>query len=172
MFVKVCGIQRGNHPDVELTAAHKRYAYTSQKFLVLDNGDSRIDIPLMRAAEMFLIEAEAYARKGSDTKAAQVLFDFVSSRDDAYVLSTNTGQTLIDEIMIHRRVELWGEGFRFDDLKRLNQGLVRKVGPINTGAHNVSFIGNVVNVPASDKRWVFLIPKAELDVNPIEQNPI
>lgn len=163
----------GDHPGIELTAAHNRHPYTNQKFIVLDNGDSRIDIPLMRAAEMYLIEAEALARKGgADAQAAQVLFDFVSSRDDAYSLSTNTGQVLIDEIMFHRRVELWCEGFRFDDLKRLNQDLIREVGPADTGVHQASFIGNVSTVPANDKRWVFLIPRLELNVNPIEQNPL
>ncbi len=164
----------GDHPEVDLTAGHSRHPYTSQKFLVLDNGDSRVDIPLMRAAEMYLIEAEANARKGNaDTEAAQALFDFVSSRDDNYTLSTNTGQALIDEIMFHRRVELWAEGFRFDDLKRLNQDLVREVGDADTGTHQASFIGNIDNVPAGDKRWVFLIPRIEIDANPeVIQNPI
>lgn len=164
----------GQHPGIELTSGHSRHAYTSQKFLVLDNGDSRVDIPLMRAAEMYLIEAEANARKGgADAEAAQVLFDFVSSRDNGYSLSTNTGQALIDEIMVHRRVELWGEGFRFDDLKRLNQDLVRVVGPADTGAHQASYIGNADFIPAGDKRWVFLIPRLETDANPeIVQNPL
>lgn len=50
------------------------------------------------------------------------------NRDASYTLSTNTGQALIDEIMVQRRVELWGEGFRFLDLKRLNLPLDRTVG--------------------------------------------
>jgi len=164
----------GLHPDVELTSNHNKHPYTNQKFLVLDIADSRIDIPLMRAAEMYLIVAEANARKGgADGEAAQALFNLISTRDLDYSLSTNTGQALIDEIMIHRRVELWGEGFRFYDLKRLNQDLVREVGPADTGAHQASFIGNVSYVPAGDKRWVFLIPKSEIDANPlIEQNPL
>lgn len=164
----------GDHPDVELTTGHTRHPYTNQKFLVLDNGSSRIDIPLMRAAEMYLIEAEANARKGgSDAQTAQVLFDFASSRDNSYTLSTNTGQALIDEIMIQRRVELWCEGFRFDDLKRLNQDLVRVVGSADTGTHQASFIANADFIPAGDKRWVFLIPRLEIDANPnVEQNPL
>ncbi|MCK7529965.1 MAG: RagB/SusD family nutrient uptake outer membrane protein [Marinilabiliales bacterium] len=45
-----------------------------------------------------------------------------------YIASANTGQALIDEIMLNRRLELWGEGFRFTDLKRLNLPLSRPTG--------------------------------------------
>lgn len=66
------------------------------------------------------------------------------------------------------RVELWGEGFRFYDLKRLNEPLDR------TGAnHNASLVG-VTNVPAGDIRWQFLIPQAELNNTNgvVVQNPL
>ena len=156
-------------PGISLLSSHQKFPYTNQKFLAVSNGDSRMDVPIMRAAEMYLIEAEALARKGgNDAAAAQVLYNLVSTRDDAYTLSTNTGQALIDEIMIQRRIELWGEGFRFLDLKRLNLPLDR------TGAnHKASLVGNVFQVPAGDKRWTWLIPREEIEANPsIEQNPI
>ena len=70
------------------------------------------DVPYMRAAEMYLIEAEAKAKLGQDANAAKLLFDMVSKRDAAYKLSTSTGTKLLDEIYFHRRVELWGEGFQ------------------------------------------------------------
>lgn len=70
--------------------------------------------------------------------------------------------------MIQRRVELWGEGFRFLDLKRLNQALDRR------GAnHNASLAGNVLEVPAGDVRWDWLIPIEEMNTNPnMVQNPL
>lgn len=37
----------------------------------------------------------------------------------------NTGDALAEEIMNSRRVELWGEGFRFYDLKRLHLSIKR-----------------------------------------------
>ncbi|MBQ4819397.1 RagB/SusD family nutrient uptake outer membrane protein [Aquimarina sp. MMG016] len=153
---------------VSLLSIHQRKPYTSQKFIAVSNSDSRVDVPHMRAAEMYLIEAEANARRNLDAQAAQALFDLISTRDDAYTLSSNTGQALIDEIMIHRRVELWGEGFRFLDLKRLNLPLDR------TGAnHNAALTGNVLEVPAGDIRWEWLIPQLELDANPnMVQNPL
>ncbi|MDY7394425.1 RagB/SusD family nutrient uptake outer membrane protein [Aureibaculum sp. 2210JD6-5] len=150
-----------------LLDSHQRFPYTNQKFLAASNGDSSMDVPHMRAAEMYLIEAEAQARSGNDGDAAQALFDLVTTRDDAYTLSTNTGQALIDEIMIQRRIELWGEGFRFLDLKRLNLPLDR------TGAnHSAALADNNLEIPAGDIRWEWLIPREELDANPnMVQNP-
>lgn len=153
-----------------ISSRHQRRPYTNQKFVAVSASDTRVDTPHMRAAEMYLIEAEAKARSSSfsDADAAQVLFEMVSTRDSAYTLSTNTGQALIDEIMIQRRVELWGEGFRFLDLKRLNLPLDR------TGAnHSSSLAGGVLQVPAGDSRWNWLIPRQELDANPnMVQNPM
>ncbi|MDN3671471.1 RagB/SusD family nutrient uptake outer membrane protein [Flavobacterium branchiarum] len=39
--------------------------YTSQKFLSVSTADSRCDVPYMRVAEMYLIEAEAKAKLGA-----------------------------------------------------------------------------------------------------------
>lgn len=161
----------GEHPNLPsgkvIPNNFQRKPYTNQKFLAVSSGDSRVDVPHMRAAEMYLIEAEALARNGDNSSAAQALFDLVITRDEEYVLSQNTGQVLIDEIMIHRRIELWGEGFRFYDLKRLNLPLDR------TGAnHTEALTGNVLEVPAGDIRWEWLIPIEEINANPnMVQNP-
>lgn len=160
----------GEHPNlpvgIEISSRHKRFPYTNQKFLAFGTGDSRGDVPYMRASEMYLIEAEAKARLG-DLDAAEALYPLASARDAAYVLSTNTGQDLIDEILLQRRWELWGEGFRFFDLKRLNIPLDR-----NGANHNSALINNVMFVPAGDVRWQWQIPQNEIDANPtIVQNP-
>ncbi|SNR52015.1 RagB/SusD family nutrient uptake outer membrane protein [Flavobacterium sp. ov086] len=157
----------GNHPNLSLASNFVKFPYTSQKFLSKSTGDSRCDVPYMRAAEMYLIEAEAKARLGQ-ADAAIILFDFEKARNPDYILSTNTGQALVDEILIQRRIELWGEGFRFFDLKRTNSPLDR------TGANHDSAITNgVMAVPPTDKRWQWLIPRAEIDANPlIKQNEL
>jgi hypothetical protein len=137
-----------------------RFNYINRKFKAVDGADSRGDVCYMRAAEMYLIEAEALARLGGqDVAARTALYTLAVNRDPSYVLSTNSGAALINEIMFQRRIELWGEGFRFTDLKRLNLPLDR------TGAnHNISLC--LVNtIPAGDVRWEFLIPKNELDAN-------
>ena len=146
-----------------------RFPYMNRKFLSGGGSGSSIgDVPLMRVAEMYLIEAEAKARAGGqDAAAAAVLFTLAKQRDPNYVLSTNTGQALINEIMIQRRAELWGEGFRFYDLKRLNLPLDR------TGANHVVAVATTMSVPAGDKQWEFLIPRTELNTNSAcVQNPL
>ena len=123
----------------------------------------------MRASEMLLIEAEARARNNQDAQAQDALFILARQRDPNYVKSTRTGAALINEIMTQRRVELWGEGFRFYDLKRLNLPLDR------TGANHNASLAGVFNVPAgSDLRWQFLIPLSEINNTNgvVVQNPL
>lgn len=162
------GLHLNLPPGYEIVSNAARKPYTNQKFLSVSTSDSRMDVTMMRAAEMYLIQAEAYARNNQPVLAAQALFDLVSTRDTGYSLSTNTGQALIDEILIQRRIELWGEGFRFLDLKRLNLPLDR------TGTnHTSSITGGVLQIPANDNKWIWAIPQDEINANPLaEQNPI
>jgi hypothetical protein len=147
-----------------------RAPYLNQKFRLPGTPSTSTmgDIPYMRAAEMYLIEAEAQARLGNNAEASTALFNLITTRDPAYVKSTKTGTDLIDEILFHRRVELWGEGFRFTDLKRMNVPLNRN------GSTNIqSSVVVLFDVPAGDKQWEFLIPRRELNANKaIEQNPL
>lgn len=149
------------------TASFTRQPYMSRKFSVKAPGGSLGDVPLLRLAEMYLIAAEAYAGKGQDNLAQDILFELMKVRDPEAIKSTKTGQTLKEEIWMQRRIELWGEGFRFLDLKRLNQPLNRSAVPNYVSGS----VGGLMDVPAGDKRWEFLFPRAELDANPeIVQN--
>ena len=159
----------GSNVSFPIPPGGARYPYMNRKFLSAGGSGSSIgDVPIMRVAEMYLIEAEARARAGGDdAAAANLLFTLVKARDPNYVLSTNTGAALINEIMRHRRVELWGEGFRFYDLKRLNLPLDR------TGSNHVPAVASTMSVPAGDKLWEVLIPRTELNSNPnVTQNPL
>lgn len=125
------------------------------------------DVPYMRAAEMYLIEAEAKARLNDAAGAAKVLKDLVVTRDPNYVQSVKTGTDLIDEILVQRRIELWGEGHRFFDLKRTNAALNRN------GTNAIASVALLFDVAPGDVRWEFLIPRREIDANPaIVQNPL
>lgn len=158
-----------NTADFPLPAStFQRYKYLHKKFRVADPSLSIGDVPYMRAAEMYLIEAEALARQGKDADAATVLNTLAVNRDPKYTKSTLTGAALINEIMTQRRIELWGEGFRFYDLKRTNSPLNR-----NGGNHNASYTNGVFDVPADDKRWQFLIPQDEINNTNgiVTQNP-
>ncbi len=146
-----------------------RVPYLNQKFRLPGTPSTSAmgDVPYMRAAEMYLIEAEAKAKLGDEAGAAKALFDLESKRDAAYKLSTKTGAALLEEIYFNRRIELWGEGFRFLDLKRLNQPLNRN------GANHIASITVLFDVPPGDVQWEFLLPRRELDANKaIVQNPL
>lgn len=147
------------------STAFSRVAYMSRKFSVKNVGDPSLgDVPLMRSSEMYLILAEAYAKSSpaQEALARTTLFTLASKRNPSAVLSVNTGAALLDEIYFQRRIELWGEGFRYLDLKRLNQGLNRSVVPNFTGTS----VANVMQIPAGDVRWQFFIPRDEINANP------
>lgn len=140
-------------------------AYAQLKFR--DPGGWTGDYVYMRASEMILIEAEAMARQGQDAMAQDLLFELVSERDPAYVKSTAASTALIDEIILHKRIELWGEGITFLDMKRLNKGLDR------TGSNHRP--DAVLVLPAGDNLFTYQIPQREIDNNSnmtaADQNP-
>jgi hypothetical protein len=143
-----------------------RFPFMNQKFRAKDFANSVGDIPYMRSAEMFLIEAEALARDGKFTEAQTAFTTFMATRVPGFVRPTATGTALIDLIMNSRRVELWGEGFRFLDLKRLNLPLDR------TGSNHNQALAVMMNLPAGDIAWQYVIPQSELNANPnVVQNP-
>lgn len=149
------------------TTAFAKAKYMNRKFKVADGGSSVADAAYMRLAEMYLIQAEAKARLG-EADAADVLYTFVSTRDSKYTRSTKTGTDLVNEILVQRRSELWGEGFRFFDLKRLNAPLDRE-----NSNHDESVTGGKLAVPAGDMDWQFVIPQKEIDANNlVKQNPM
>lgn len=144
-----------------------RYPYINRKFLTSNSSSSIGDVVNMRAAEMYLIEAEAKARLGQSAAAADVLYELAHARDRSYQKSMLTGQALVDEVLIQRRIELWGEGFRFFDLKRVNADLDR------TNSNHSEALCQVMQVPAGSKTWQFLIPRNEINANPkVVQNPL
>lgn len=151
-----------------------RFNYMSSKFQAVSSADGRGDFPWIRVAEMYLIEAEALARQtGKEAQARDVLYLLAKNRDPQYVLSTNTGQALINEILTQRRIELWGEGRNWTDLKRLNLPLNRPVGPNAGQGFHVESYAIKVQEPAGTVNWTWMLPKAEIDTNPeLEQNPV
>ncbi|MBA2329939.1 MAG: RagB/SusD family nutrient uptake outer membrane protein [Flavisolibacter sp.] len=121
---------------------------------------------MMRVAEMWLIEAEAKARLG-EADAGDILFTLQKNRDPQAVQSGNTGQDLINEILLERRKELFGEiGISYLDLKRLGLPLERSVG--HPSVYRFS-------IPGNSDRYTLKIPQAEIDANEsltnADQNP-
>ena len=157
----------GKHTSLDLPSNYSLFAYTSQKFLAQSTSSSLGDVPFMRVAEMYLIEAEALYKLGKETESKAVLTTLEKARDTSFTGFTTSGDAYYQQILLNRRIELWGEGFRFFDLKRLGQKLDR------TGAnHNATVINNVYTIEPTDLKWQWIIPVAEINSNPLcEQNP-
>ena len=127
--------------------------WTSSKFKFTFTSD----IPIIRSAEMLLIEAEAKARLGDETEAADLLFELQKNRDINAAPSGNNGESLIQEILVERRKELYGEnGIEWYDAKRLRVGISR------TGNHRIK---SAANLQPDDKKFYLKIPQKEIDAN-------
>ena len=112
----------------------------------------------MRAEEMILIEAEALAHT-SPSEAKTLLENFVKNyRNPAYVCQASDTESLVDEVWMQRRVELWGEGFSLFDLLRLKKPLVRK---------GAGFSGNCTweDVQPGYNSLIYMIPDIEINSN-------
>lgn len=120
----------------------------------------------MRTAEMYLIEAEARYRLGDESTAVQVLTDLIASRyeNPSDYQPPTSGTALLDEILLQRKIELWGEGFGYEDVRRLNKGLNRPTGPGNFSSAIAN--NNSITIPAGSPRFIYKIPQREMDNNP------
>lgn len=115
------------------------------------------DHPIIRTPEMLLVEAEAKYHNGDPSGAHDLLFALQSNRDPKAVKSKNTGQDLLDEILVERRKEMYAEfGVEWFDAKRYRKGITR------TGNHRG---GALISLKPDDKRFFFKIPQEEIDAN-------
>ncbi|QCX53448.1 RagB/SusD family nutrient uptake outer membrane protein [Elizabethkingia sp. JS20170427COW] len=137
--------------------------YANVKFY--DNTFFEGDYVFMRAAEFYLIEAEALARSNNESGAKAVLEQFVKTRDASYSAASYSGAALLKEIRKQRRIELWGEGGEWWEMKRNQEDLVRDY----TGSNHATF--GKLNISHTDNRFIFQIPQVELDVNKEVNNP-
>ena len=101
--------------------------YASYKFHTAGGEKSNftianvVDIPMMRVEEMYLIEAEATAHYDEAT-ARTLLTSFMAHRDPNYRIPAATTD-LVEEIIFQKRIEFWGEGIIYYDMKRLNMSM-------------------------------------------------
>lgn len=137
---------------------YSRDGYLINKFYF--RGDWALDVPLIRSAEMYLIEAEAESELDHDGLAQDALFAVQQRAIDGAVKSTKTGADLKLEIRDERRKELFGEGFRLYDITRKKETLVR------TEAYHWA----PITLAPGDYRNILPIPQKERDVSGIPQN--
>ena len=136
--------------------------YLISKFIFRGAWDN--DQLIMRASEMVLIEAEAEARLGNTIPAKAALLLIQQRAIPGSVTSLNTGDALVQEILLERRKELFGEGHRYYDILRTKQTLDRSA--------SVSHWSKLV-IASGDKRFALPIPQNEINANPnVVQNPL
>ncbi|MBQ7634551.1 MAG: RagB/SusD family nutrient uptake outer membrane protein [Bacteroidaceae bacterium] len=119
-----------------------------------------VAFPVMRVEEMVFIAAEAAARTQGPAAGLAFLTDFMHAcRDESYNSNASTLDEVIEEIILQKRIELWGEGQTFFDIKRLNMPVTRGYTGSN---HDPSFQFNTTTFPG----WMNLvIPRNEENNN-------
>ncbi|HWL00563.1 MAG TPA: RagB/SusD family nutrient uptake outer membrane protein, partial [Parapedobacter sp.] len=95
------------------------------------------NVPVIRVAEVYLNRAEAYAKSGMDELARQDVNRIRERAGLDAVSETLSGQALIDEIALQRRLELAFEGHRFFDLKRQGMGVTKPIGNVRFDEYRI-----------------------------------
>ncbi|RAV30224.1 RagB/SusD family nutrient uptake outer membrane protein [Sinomicrobium soli] len=95
------------------------------------------NVPVIRVSEVYLNRAEAYARSGMDEQARQDVNRIRERAGLNPVPETLSGQGLIDEILLQRRLELAFEGHRFFDLKRLGMDIIKPIGDVRFDEYRI-----------------------------------
>lgn len=179
----------------EVLADGTTYGYQQWKFQFANKagkGCGSVDDPytgadhiFMRAPEMQLIMAECEARLGNEAQAKVLLNELMATRQPGYdcsaksglqlgALTTDKTGSLLEEIILQRRIELWGEYGRIYDIKRLRQGFERTLAMGHPQASlNVIATNDCHLYDPESFDWVLTIPQQEMDANPyMVQNPI
>ena len=131
-----------------------------KKFSGSSRGGNVNDIKAIRTAEMYLIRAEAYARKAApDLTAGAADLNFLrANRIPSYTDQTFTSAAaLADAVMEERFKELAFEGFRFFDLKRNGLPVERLSSDANEAWQTL---------PADNFRFTLPIPNSAILINP------
>ncbi len=127
---------------------------------------------VFRISEMYLIAAEAAAnRQGQDFVASSILNELKAKRISGWKEIEYSGIDLMREIRDERVRELFGEGFRMNDLKRWHLGFTRSAGQdpslLMPGQNYAECTRE-----ADDPYFLWPIPTAEMEANPkMKQNP-
>lgn len=161
--------------------------YNQKKFRYSDVATDLGDYIFLRAEEMLLVKAEALANADRLPEAKVELEKLMKLRNPTgyenilnsmtmsktlTMGSIGTPTTLMDQIILQRRIELWGESERIFDILRLKTGFDRNAANSN---HTSKPTWNTLD-PAN-KEFILTIPQKEFDGNPNmdatkDQNPI
>lgn len=161
--------------------------YNQVKFRYSNIASDLGDYIFMRAEEMLLVKAEALAndnklQEAKDALATlmvlrnptgyQAILNGMTMSNTHTMGSVGTPTTLMDQIILQRRIELWGEAERIFDIQRLKMGFDR-----NAAGSNHSFKPTFNTLQVANKEFILTIPQKEFDGNPnmnatTDQNPL
>lgn len=149
--------------------------YNQVKFRYSDYAADLGDYIFLRAEEMQLVKAEALCNDQKYTEAKSALEQLLKLRNptgyqttlNGATLSNNltmgsvgTPTTLMDHIILQRRIELWGEAERIFDILRLKTGFDRNAPSSN---HTSKPTWNTLQ--PDNKEFILTIPQKEFDGN-------
>ncbi|MBQ2122675.1 MAG: RagB/SusD family nutrient uptake outer membrane protein [Bacteroidaceae bacterium] len=129
------------------------------------------DYVYMRAAEMYLTEAEALVMDGKTAEAQQVLAEFMVTREPTWA-----GSATKNYVRLQRRIELWGEGFGYFDHRRWQMDMNR--GYEGSNDNPSAWPVHEANgfVPWWHFSWRYQIPLKEIqeneNISEADQNPV
>ncbi|MDR0614132.1 MAG: RagB/SusD family nutrient uptake outer membrane protein [Dysgonamonadaceae bacterium] len=149
--------------------------YVQKKF-VDPSGSFLGDYVYLRSAEAWYIKAEAEARIKTTAEAKATLDVITNARaiegNHSYQWSSDKN-TLIDQIFVQKRIELWGEGHGLFEFNRMEKTIDRTYEGSNHPAGNIN--SGDRPLPWHDPLRTFQIPIREIEGNPnitqADQNP-
>lgn len=146
-------------------ASYSTTGYNVRKFLVplsvsADYDTNPADFPVLRYADILLMEAEALNELGKTTDA-QVPLNKVRKRAGLSDVTGLAKDAFRDKVLHERRLELAFEGQRWFDMIRINRG-----------QYALDFLHSIGKLNAAPKHLLLPIPQKEIDANPnLKQNP-
>ncbi len=148
------------------SSSYSTTGYNLRKFLVSksispDYNTSPADFPVLRYADVLLMQAEAL-NELNQTAAAEPFLNRVRNRAGLGNITSGLSVDGFRNAVLHeRRMELAFEGQRWFDLIR-----------VNNGKYGLDFLHSIGKVNASTKHLLYPIPQSEIDANPnLTQNP-
>ena len=160
------------------TSRHNTHPYMQVKLRQqIPGGIEPDDIIYMRSSEMVLIQAEALNYAGRTDEAIAVLSELATERDEEWDGDDydDDEDTLLEHIKFQRGVELWGEGFLFQDKIRWDDPIDHAADGGSGASETLYQDGYQQERPSANDDWVWKIPQREIDANPNispeDQNP-
>ncbi|MDO4180201.1 MAG: RagB/SusD family nutrient uptake outer membrane protein [Bacteroidales bacterium] len=161
--------------------------YTLRKFVCLSPYNQTLnsaDYPVIRYAEVLLTYAEAHIQTtGWDSKVTEVLDKLRDRCGMPHVPASLGKEEALEFVRNERRIELFGEGHRFEDIRRYGNDYASKqmnvklysVGVSKQAGTESGEYAGTVNDYIMDRKWskrlmLMPIPQYAIDSNPLLRN--